>query len=89
MPLRCEHLSDVALHPIPALPTLVDAVDEEQRTARQHHLPQEAVNVRLRTVDALQKGVDPVPRSRKHGFVEQQPTLQLLNLDEDGHQLEC
>ena len=83
--LRREDLGDVPLDLRALLAALVEAVEQEQRTARRHRLAQH--QVRGLAVLEAEEGVDPVPRRRERVGLAEQPRLQQLHLDEDGNEL--
>ena len=83
--LRREDLGDVPLDLLALLAALVEAVQQEQRTARRHCLAQH--QVRGLAVLEAEEGVDPVPRRPERVWLVEQPRLQQLHLDEDGNEL--
>ena len=83
--LRREDLGDVPLDLHALLAALVEAVEQEQRTARRHGLAQH--QVRGLVVLKAEEGVDPVPRRPERVRLVEQPGLQQLHLDEDGNEL--
>ena len=85
MSLGCEHVEHMPLEMQLRLAALVDAVQYEQRTPRNHRLPQHAVE-RVACVLDSQICVDPVPRGGKGvlvgrpAFVFEQPSVQGVDL---------
>ena len=73
MALRREDLGHVPLDLLALFATLVEAVEQEQRTARRHCLAQH--QVRGLAVLQAQESVDPVPRRRERVGIAEQPRL--------------
>mmetsp|Transcript_49959 Transcript_49959/g.166943 ORF Transcript_49959/g.166943 Transcript_49959/m.166943 type:complete len:296 (+) Transcript_49959:497-1384(+) len=85
--LGSEHLGDVPLNLLALCASLVEPIQQEQRAARHHRLPQHAVQRRRLAVLEAQIGVDPIPRRRERAMRLDEPLLQPLHLDQDRDEL--
>ena len=88
VPLRREHLRAMLLDLVACPASLVDAVDQDQRSPRHERLPKCEVEVGAATVRRVQVRVRPVP-SGSEGLavaVVQEQLLQPLHLDQDRDQ---
>ena len=86
--LWSENVDDVAFDGGARRATLVEPIDEQKRTPREHRLAQESIDVGTRAVLALQERIDPIPRMSKERPAARlaQLRFELVRAHEDGHE---